>query len=404
MRSLAIRAACLAAFTIGTGTASAEVLRIGVLSDMSGPQADFAGPGSVLAARMAVADFGGTVAGMPVEVLSADHQNKADVGANIARQWIDADGVDAIFDVPNSAVALAVSGLVAQKNRALVVSGAGTSDLTGKNCTTNTVHWTYDTWAQANTVGNAVTKSGGDTWFFMTVDYAFGHALERDATEAIKQAGGRVVGTVRHPLGTSDLSSFLLQAEASRAKVIGLGSAGVDTVNAVKQAGEFGITERGQKLVAMLMVLNDIKALGLLAAQKLLLSEAFYWDLNDGTRDFAKRFASGFGGRYPNMVHAGVYASVLHYLKAVERTKSSKDGAAVVAAMKDIPTSDPVFGQGSVRKDGRVIHDMYLFEVKAPGESNGPYDLYKTLATVKADKAFRSMEAGQCPIVGQRAD
>ncbi|MGH1572793.1 ABC transporter substrate-binding protein [Methylobacterium sp. P31] len=404
MRSLVIRAACLAAFTLGAATASAEVLKIGVLSDMSGPQADFAGPGSVLAARMAVADFGGTVAGMPVEVLSADHQNKADVGANIARQWIDADGVDAIFDVPNSAVALAVSSLVAQKNRALIVSGAGTSDLTGKNCTPNTVHWTYDTWAQANTVGSAVTKSGGDTWFFMTVDYAFGHALERDATEAIRQAGGRVVGTVRHPLGTADLSSFLLQAEASRAKVIGLGSAGVDTVNAVKQAGEFGITGRGQKLVAMLMVLNDIKALGLQTAQKLLLSEAFYWDLNDGTRDFAKRFASSFGGRYPNMVHAGVYASVLHYLKAVEKTKSGKDGAAVVAAMKAMPTSDPVFGQGSVRKDGRAIHDMYLFEVKAPGESKGPYDLYKTVATVGAEKAFRPMSAGQCPIVGQRAD
>ncbi|GJD55080.1 ABC transporter substrate-binding protein [Methylobacterium dankookense] len=404
MRLPIIHAACLAAFVLGAGAACAQPLRIGVLSDQSGPQADFAGPGSVLAARMAVADFGGSVGGMPVEVLSADHQNKADVGANIARQWIDADGVDAIFDVPNSAVALAVSSLVAQKNRALIVSGGGTSDLTGKNCSPNTVHWTYDTWAQANAVGSAVTKSGGDTWFFMSVDYAFGHALERDASEAIKAAGGRILGTVRHPLGTADLSSFLLQAQASGAKVIGLGSAGVDTVNAVKQAGEFGITEHGQRLVAMLMVLNDIKALGLQTAQKLLLSEAFYWDLNDGTRAFAKRFADQFGGRYPNMVHAGVYASVLHYLKAVERTKSPRDGAATIEAMKAIPTDDPLFGKGSVRKDGRAIHDLYLFEVKAPAESKGPYDLYKTVATIPADRAFRPIEAGGCPFVKQVAN
>lgn len=404
MRPFAFQAACLAVFILSAGPASAETLKIGVLSDQSGPQADFAGPGSVLAARMAVADYGGTVAGMPVEVLAADHQNKADVGANIARQWIDADGLEAIFDVPNSAVALAVSGLVAQKNKVLVVSGGGTSDLTGKSCTPNTIHWTYDTWAQANTVGTAVTKSGSDTWYFMSVDYAFGHALERDATEAIKQAGGRILGTVRHPLGTADLSSFLLQAEASGAKVIGLGSAGVDTVNAVKQSGEFGITERGQKLVAMLMVLNDIKALGLKDAQKLLLSEAFYWDLNDGTRAFAKRFAENYGGRYPNMVHAGVYASALHYLKAVEKTKSAKDGKSVVEAMKALPTEDPLFGKGSVRKDGRAIHDMYLFEVKTPAESKAPYDLYKTIATVPADKAFRPLEAGGCPLIAQVAN
>ena len=399
MRPFSIRAACFAALILGAGPAPAEALKIGVLSDQSGPQADFAGPGSVLAARMAVADFGGTVAGMPIEVLAADHQNKADVGANIARQWIDADGLEAIFDVPNSAVALAVSGLVAQKNKVLVVSGGGTSDLTGKSCTPNTVHWTYDTWAQANTVGTAVTKAGGDTWFFMSVDYAFGHALERDAIEAIRQAGGRILGTVRHPLGTADLSSFLLQADASGAKVIGLGSAGVDTVNAVKQSGEFGITERGQQLVAMLMVLNDIKALGLQTAQKLLLSEAFYWDLNDGTRAFAKRFAQSYGGRYPNMVHAGVYASVLHYLKAVEKTGSAKDGKAVVETMKALPTEDPLFGNGRVRKDGRAIHDMYLFEVKTPAESKAPYDLYKTMATVPADRAFRPLESGGCPLV-----
>ncbi|WP_081837463.1 ABC transporter substrate-binding protein [Xanthobacter sp. 91] len=397
----ALASTALAALVCATfaGGASAESVKVGVLNDQAGVQADFAGAGSVVAAKMAIADFGGKVAGMPIELVAADHQNKADIGVNVTRQWFDTDGVDAVLDVPNSAVALGVSGIARQKNKVAIISGGGTSDLTGKDCSPNTVHWTYDTWAQANTVGTAVTKAGGNTWYFISVDYAFGHALERDAGEAIKAAGGKILGTVRHPLGTSDLSSFLLQGQASGAKVIGLGSAGADTINAVKQASEFGIVKAGQKLVAMLMVLNDISALGLETAQGLFLSEAFYWDLNDQTRSFAKRFAEANGGRYPNMVHAGVYAGLLHYLKAVEKVGSAKDGAKVVEAMKAIPTDDPLFGKGAVRPDGRAIHDMYLFEVKSPAESKGPYDFYKLIATVPADKAFRPIAAGNCPLV-----
>ncbi|MEW6124869.1 MAG: ABC transporter substrate-binding protein [Pseudomonadota bacterium] len=395
----AILASVAMAVLAWTGPAAAQSVKVGVLNDQSGVQADFAGPGSVLAAKMAIEDFGGKVAGMPIELVAADHQNKADIGVNVTRQWFDTDHVDVILDVPNSAVALGVAGIAKQKNKVVIVSGGGTSDLTGKDCSPNTVHWTYDTWAQANTVGNAVTKSGANTWYFITVDYAFGHALERDATEAIKAAGGKILGTVKHPLGTADLSSFLLQAQASGAKVIGLGSAGADTINAVKQAAEFGIVKRGQKLVAMLMVLNDISALGLQTAQGLLLSEAFYWDLNDQTRAFSKRFAAANNGRYPNMVHAGVYAGLLHYLKAVEKVGSAKDGLKVVEAMKEIPTDDPLFGKGAVRADGRAIHDMYLFEVKSPAESKGPYDYYKLLATVPADQAFRPLGAGSCPLV-----
>ena len=377
--------------------ANAESLKIGVLNDQSGVQADFAGTGSVIAARMAVQDFGGTVAGMPVEVVTADHQNKADIGANTARQWFDQDGVDVIVDVPNSAVALAVNAIAKQANKVLLVSGGGTSDLTGKDCSPNTVHWTYDTWGQANTVGTAVTKAGSDSWYLMTVDYSFGYALERDAADAIRKAGGKILGTVRHPLGTSDLSSFLLQAQASGAKVIGLGSAGADTMNAVKQAQEFGIVDGGQRLVAMLMVLNDIAGMGLDAAQGLYLSEAFYWDLNDGTRAWARRFAEANNGRYPNMVHAGVYSSILHYLKTVNETKGAEDGVKVVEAMKAKPTDDALFGRGSIRKDGRKIHDMYLFQVKTPDELKGPYDFYKLVGTVPAESAFHPLESSACP-------
>ena len=379
--------------------ANAESLKIGVLNDQSGVQADFAGTGSVIAARMAVQDFGGTVAGMPVEVVTADHQNKADIGANTARQWFDQDGVDVIVDVPNSAVALAVNAIAKQANKVLLVSGGGTSDLTGKDCSPNTVHWTYDTWGQANTVGTAVTKACSDSWYLMTVDYSFGYALERDAADAIRKAGGKILGTVRHPLGTSDLSSFLLQAQASGAKVIGLGSAGADTMNAVKQAQEFGIVDGGQRLVAMLMVLNDIAGMGLDAAQGLYLSEAFYWDLNDGTRAWARRFAEANNGRYPNMVHAGVYSSILHYLKTVNETKGAEDGVKVVEAMKAKPKDDSLFGRGSIRKDGRKIHDMYLFQVKTPDESKGPYDFYKLVGTVPAESAFHPLESSACPLV-----
>jgi len=400
MRRTAILTAGLAVLLgLAAGQAAAEPVRIGVLTDLTGPQADFAGPGSVAAARMAVADYGGQVAGMPVEIVAGDHQNRADIGANIARQWFDAGGVNAVVDLPNSAVALAVIGLAAEKNRVALVSGGGTSDITGRSCNPNTVHWTYDTWAQANTVGTAVTRAGGNTWFFMTVDYAFGYALERDATEAIQRAGGRVVGTVRHPLGTADFASFLLRAQSSRARVLGLGSAGADTINAVKQAAEFGVARRGQQMAAMLMVLNDIHGLGLEAAQGLRLSEAFYWDLNDGTRAWARRFAAANGGRYPNMVHAGVYAAVLHYLRAVEALRAATDGRQVVEAMKDMPTEDPLFGRGTIRRDGRAIHDMYLFEVKAPGESQGAYDYYRLVSTVPAESAFRPMQDGGCSLV-----
>jgi branched-chain amino acid transport system substrate-binding protein len=348
---------------------------------------------------MAVEDFGGTVAGMPVEVVTADHQNKADIGANTARQWFDQDGVSVIVDVPNSAVALAVNAIAKQANKVLLVSGGGTSDLTGKDCSPNTVHWTYDTWGQANTVGTAVTKAGSDSWYLMTVDYSFGYALERDAADAIQKAGGKILGTVRHPLGTSDLSSFLLQAQASGAKVIGLGSAGADTMNAVKQAQEFGIVDGGQRLVAMLMVLNDIAGMGLDTAQGLFLAEAFYWDLNDQTRAWARRFAEANNGRYPNMVHAGVYSSILHYLKTVNETKGAEDGVKVVEAMKAKPTDDALFGRGSIRKDGRKIHDMYLFQVKTPDESKGPYDFYKLVGTVPAESAFHPLESSACPLV-----
>jgi branched-chain amino acid transport system substrate-binding protein len=296
-------------------------------------------------------------------------------------------------------VALAVNAIAKQANKVLLVSGGGTSDLTGKDCSPNTVHWTYDTWGQANTVGTAVTKAGSDSWYLMTVDYSFGYALERDAADAIQKAGGKILGTVRHPLGTSDLSSFLLQAQASGAKVIGLGSAGADTMNAVKQAQEFGIVDGGQRLVAMLMVLNDIAGMGLDTAQGLFLAEAFYWDLNDQTRAWARRFAEANNGRYPNMVHAGVYAGILHYLKAVEQTTDAKDGAKVVEVMKAKPTDDILFGKGSIRKDGRKIHDMYLFQVKTPEESKAPYDFYKLVGTVPAENAFHPLESSACPLV-----
>ena len=377
---------------------AAGEIKIGVLNDQNGPQADFAGPGSVVAAQMAIEDFGGKVGDKPVVAVIGDHQNKADIGSNLARQWFDQDGVQVIVDVPNSAVALAVADIAKTKNKLVIVSGAGTSDLTGKNCSPNTIHWTYDTWAQANIVGTAVTKADNPTWFFMTVDYAFGYALERDATQAIERAGGKVVGTIRHPLGTADFSSYLLQAQTSRAKVIGLGSAGADTINAIKQAHEFNIVEQGQALAAMLMTLNDIRSVGLESAQGIYLSEAFYWDLNDATRAWATRFAARNGGKYPNMVHAGVYSAITHYLKALAAGASPDDGAGVAAKMRAIEAEDALFGKSEVRADGRVIHDMHLFLVKKPFESKGPYDYYRLISTVPAKDAFRPLGEGGCPL------
>ncbi len=374
------------------------VVKIGVLNDQSSLYADLAGQGSVIAARMAVEDFGAAKKGMKVEVLSADHQNKPDVGSAIARQWYDVDKVDVIFDVPNSGVALAVNQITRDKGKALIVSGAATADLSGKACSPNTVHWTYDTWMLANGTGNAIVKTGGDTWFFLTADYAFGHALERDTEAVVLKAGGKVLGKVRHPLNTQDFSSFLLQAQSSKAKIIGLANAGGDTTNAIKQAAEFGIVKGGQNLAGLLVFITDVHGLGLNNAQGLILTESFYWDYNDQTRAFAKRFAAADRGIHPTMVHAGVYAGVLHYLKAVEAMKSD-DGTKVIQKMKEIPTDDPLFGKGRIRQDGRKVHPAYLLEVKKPSESKYPWDYYKIRATIPADQAFRPEKEGGCSLV-----
>lgn len=392
-------ATTLAVLMSGSALAQDKIsVKLGVLNDRSGTYADLSGEGSVVAAKMAVEDFKAADKGIDVEVISADHQNKPDIGANITRQWYDQDGVDVILDVPTSSVALAVSDITKEKNKIFMNSGAGTSDLTGKACSPNTVHWTYDTWALANGTGSAMVKAGGDTWFFLTADYAFGHALERDTSAVVEKAGGKVLGNVRHPFPGQDFSSFLLQAQSSGAKVIGLANAGSDTTNAIKQAAEFGIVQAGQKLAGLLTFVTDVKALGLATAQGLVLTEAFYWDQNDGTREFSKRFAEQHGGAMPTMVQAGVYASVLHYLKAVEATKS-KDAATVMAKMKETPSEDPLFGKGEIRADGRHVHDMYLFEVKKPEESKGDWDLYKTVATIPAAEAFRPLAEGGCSLV-----
>lgn len=391
-----------AAAALAAGGAQAQitdnVVKIGILNDQSSLYADLSGQGAVVAARMAAEDFGAAQKGLKVEFVSADHQNKADVGSNIARQWYDVDKVDVIVDVPNSAVALAVNQITKDKNKVLLVSGAATSDLSGKACTPNSIHWTYDTWMLANGTGSAIIKTGGDTWFFLTSDYAFGHALERDTEAVVLKNGGKVLGKVRHPLNTSDFSSFLLQAQASKAKIIGLANAGGDTTNAIKQAAEFGIVRGGQNLAGLLVFLTDIHALGLQTAQGLIFTETFYWDMNDQTRAFAKRFAPQFKNIQPTMVHAGVYSAVLHYLKAVDALKSDGDGAKVVAKMKEMPTDDPLFGKGEIRSDNRKIHPAYLFEVKKPSESKGPWDYYKTRATIPADQAFRPLAESECPL------
>lgn len=390
----------------GAGMAQAQisgnVVKIGVLSDMSGLYADIGGPGSVVAAKMAVDDYlKASKSQLKVEVVSADHQNKPDVGSSVARKWYDTDGVDMIIDVPTSSVGLAINQVTKEKGKAYINTGSATSDLTGKDCSPNTVHWLYDTWMLANGTGSAVVKSGGDTWFFLTADYAFGHALERDTSEVVKGSGGKVLGSVRVPLATQDFSSFLLQAQSSKAKIVGLANAGGDTINSIKQASEFGITKGGQKLAGLLVFLPDVHGLGLNVAQGLQITEAFYWDLNDQTRAWSKRFAAANGGKYPSSDHAGVYAGVLHYLKAVDAAKTD-DGAKIVAKMKELPTDDPLFGKGQVRADGRKIHPVHLFEVKKPSESKGPYDYYKVVQTIPADKAFRPIDQGNCPLVAKK--
>jgi branched-chain amino acid transport system substrate-binding protein len=392
-------AAALAASAAAHAQISGNVVKIGVLNDQSGTYADLAGPGSTIAAKMAVEDFKAQHKGFTtaVEVIAADHQNKPDVGRAIASKWYDAEGVDVIVDVPTSSVALAVSDVTKDKGKAFLVSGAAAADLTGEKCNANTIHWTYDTWMLANGTGAAIVKTGGDTWFFLTADYAFGHALERDTEAVVLKNGGKVLGKVRHPFPTADFSSFLLQAQASKAKIIGLANAGADTTNAIKQAAEFGIVKGGQKLAGLLVFLTDVHALGLEKAQGLNITTTFYWNMNDQTRAWAKRFSAANGGKFPTMVQAGVYSSVLHYLKAVDALKSD-DGTKVIAKMKEIPTDDPLFGKGSVRADGRKIHPAYLVEVKKPSESKGPYDYYTIKATIPADQAFRPMDQGHCPL------
>jgi len=400
--AFAFALAALLCTASGGRTQEDDVVKIGVLTDMSSLYSDIGGAGSVAAAKLAVEDFNPAAHGMKVEVIAGDHQNKPDIGANLARQWYDADHVDVIVDVPTSSVALAISEITREKNKVFLGSGPASSDLTGPKCSPNTIQWTYDTWMLANGTGKAVVKTGGDTWFFLTADYAFGQALERDTSKVVIANGGKVLGSVRHPLQTSDFSSFLLQAQSSKAKIIGLANAGGDTVNAIKQGAEFGITAGGQHFAGLLVFINDVEALSLKTAQGPVLTETWYWDMTDANRAFTKRWqvAASRPGKFPSMVPAGVYSAVTHYLKAVAALKSDNDGRAVVAKMKELPTDDPLFGKGSVRIDGRKLHDAYLFEVKKPEESKYPGDDYKLRATIPAAEAFRPLNEGGCPLVG----
>jgi len=400
MRKALGLAAFAAVLACGAANAQQVNVKIGVLSDMSSLYADIGGPGSVVAAKMAIADFTKDNPNVKVEMIAGDHQNKPDIGSQIANQWYDVDKVDMIIDVPNSGVALAVSQVANQKNKVFIVSGAAASDLTGPKCNANTIHWTYDTWMLANGTGTAIVKTGGDTWFFLTSDYAFGHALERDTIAAVEKAGGKVLGKVRHPLNTNDFSSFLLQAQSSKAKVIGLANAGGDTINSIKQAAEFGIVKGGQSLAGLLVFASDVAALGLPTAQGLVLTETWYWDMNDTNRAWTKRWQQERQGKWPTMIHAGVYAGVLHYLKAAVALKGNvSDGKTVVAQMKSMPTDDPLFGKGTIRADGRKIHPAYLLEVKKPEESKHPGDFYRVRATIPTEEAFRPLKEGNCPLV-----
>ena len=374
---------------------------IGVLTDMSGLYADLAGKGSVIAAQMAVDEVGGKVGGTPIEIISGDHQNKPDIGSGIAREWYDTRGADVIVDVPTSSVALAVSELTRGKNKVFLASGPGSVDLTGKSCSPNTIHWTYDTWALANSTGREIVKQGGDSWFFLTADYAFGASLEGEVTKVVKASGGSVLGAVKHPLNAPDFSSFLLQAQSSKAKIVGLANAGGDTINAIKQAAEFGIVSRGQRLAGLLVFISDVHALGLQAAQGLVLAESFYWDRDDQTRAFAQKFAARSGGAMPTMVHAGVYSAVRHYLKAIAALPSAKDGKAVVAKMEAMPTEDAAFGKGTIDPNGRKRHAMYVYEVKKPDESRDTWDVYKLIREVPAEQAFRAPADSGCAVTAK---
>lgn len=400
--SIMLRIAGAAMYLAAVGTAQAEIpnrtVKLGVLTDLSGFAADSTGPGSVVAARLAIEDFKAEKPDLKVELVQADHQNKADIGASLAKRWIDVDKIDVILDVPFSSVALAVQEVVRGTKTAFVASGPGSSLLTGEKCSPNTVHWTYDTWALAHGTALALLRAKKDTWFFLTADYAFGQALEKDASDVIKAENGKIIGAVRHPTGTSDFSSFLLQAQSSKAKIVALANAVGDTVNSVKQASEFGLQAGGQELAALLMQLSDVNAIGLNDAKGLYLTEGFYWDTNDGTRKFADRFASQMNGRRPTANQAGVYAGTLHYLRAAAAADTS-EGQAVVAKMKELPSKDPLFGDGTVRIDGRHVHNMYLFQIKTPAESKAPWDFYKLIETIPASEAFRPLKDGNCSLV-----
>jgi branched-chain amino acid transport system substrate-binding protein len=400
-RILGIVYAIAALWAAGCADVSAQQspapVRIGVLTDIAGPFADISGPGAVMAVRMAVEDFGGRVLGRPIEVLTADHQNKPDVGASTARRWFDQEGVAAVQDLVNSAVALAVMDLAASNNRIALVNGASTSAITNEKCMRNTVHYTWDTYALAKSTATAVVKSGGKSWYFLTVDFAYGQALERDAVKFVEAAGGTVAGRARHPLNNPDFSSFMIQAQSSGAKIVGLANAGADTINSIKTANEFGIMRAGQRLAALGFNLNDTAALGLAAARGILFTEAFYWDMNDETRAWSKRFFERFG-KMPTSTQAGNYSSTMHYLKAVQAAGST-DGDKVMSKMREFPINDFFAKNGRIREDGRMVHDMYLMEVKDPSESKGPWDFYKLISTIPGDQAFRSLSESACPLV-----
>jgi branched-chain amino acid transport system substrate-binding protein len=396
--------AVIAAFlfpVLGNAQPATDTIRLGVLNDMSGVYSDDQGPGSLLAAQMAVEEFGGKAAGKPVEVVGGDHQNKTDIGVQIARRWIDTEGVTLILDVPNSAIALAVSEITREKNKMLIGSGAGTALLTGEKCSPNTIHWTYDTWSYGHSFARAIAQQGVKSVFFITADYAFGHDLEKQFADEMVKQGAKVLGSARHPIGLSDFSSLLLRAQSSGAEAVAFANAGGDTTNSLKQAGEFGLGAR-QRLLALIMGQNNVRALGLSASQGILLVVPFYWDLNDATRAWSRRFQERHPKRnMPNDMQAGVYSAVLHYLKAVDKTGGANDGRAVVTAMKAMPTDDPLFGQGRIRQDGRKLHPMFLFQVKAPNESKDGWDIYKLVTTIPAEQAFRPLNEGGCPLVTQ---
>ena len=399
-RQIMAAAAASAALPLRRARADAPVLKFGVLTDLSGPYKDIGGPLATDCARLAVADFGAAAKGMTVEVIQADHQNKPDVGAGIARQWFDRDGVDVILDVPNSGVALAIAGVAKEKNKVFLPSNPGTSDLTGKACNANTIHWAYDTWMLAHATGSALVKAGGTSWYFITADYAFGHALQRDTSQFVTSAGGKVVGAAPYPFpGTSDFSSFLLQAQSSGAKVVAFANAGADTINSIKQAKEFGIT---QTLAGLLVFISDVHSMGLATAEGLVISSPFYWDLNDRTRAFSDRLWAKAPNVRAGMGQAGDYSAALAYLKVAQAmgvAEAKKDGAATVARMKAMPTDDDCFGKGTIREDGRKLHDAYLFQVKKPSESKKPWDYYTLRATIPASEAFRPLAEGGCPLV-----